>query len=166
MFRIDVSQEVATLGDLSRVELATLWQRAFGCLPPSGVRRSLLLRAAAWHHQARRLGGLSPSTSKLLRQAVADAEEQLLRRSKLAAANDELVESKDEVDARRKDRPRERRVVPRPGARLIREWNGHTYVVDVLEEGFAFEGKVHRSLSVIARLITGTQWSGPRFFGL
>ena len=54
----------------------------------------------------------------------------------------------------------------RPGTRLVREWNGRTHVVDVSEDGFAFDGKTYRSLSAIAKRITGAHWSGPRFFGL
>ncbi len=53
-----------------------------------------------------------------------------------------------------------------PGARLLREWNGTTHVVDVLPDGFLWNGSRHHSLSVIARTITGARWSGPRFFGL
>lgn len=53
-----------------------------------------------------------------------------------------------------------------PGARLLREWNGTTHVVDVLPEGFLWNGNQYRSLSAIARAITGARWSGPRFFGL
>ena len=54
----------------------------------------------------------------------------------------------------------------KPGTRLIREWQGRTYEVLVLEGGFSWEGKPHRSLSAIARKVTGTAWSGPLFFGL
>lgn len=53
-----------------------------------------------------------------------------------------------------------------PGGRLLREWNGVTHVVDVTEAGFKWRGKSWRSLSAIAREITGAHWSGPRFFGL
>jgi len=62
----------------------------------------------------------------------------------------------------------EREVAPvlRPGARLLRQWNGTTHVVDVVRDGYLWNGTCHRSLSVIARTITGTRWSGPRFFGL
>jgi hypothetical protein len=52
------------------------------------------------------------------------------------------------------------------GARLIREWNGTTHVVDVVDGGYLWNGEQHRSLSAIARAITGTRWSGPRFFGI
>jgi len=54
----------------------------------------------------------------------------------------------------------------KPGAKLIREWHGKTHTVIVCEEGFEWRGKPWRSLSVIARTITGMHWSGPRFFGL
>lgn len=54
----------------------------------------------------------------------------------------------------------------KPGGRLIREWNGKTHIVDVTEGGFEWRGKPWRSLSAIAREITGAHWSGPRFFGL
>lgn len=52
------------------------------------------------------------------------------------------------------------------GARLLREWNGVTHVVDVTEGGYSWNGTTHRSLSAIAREITGARWSGPRFFGV
>lgn len=65
------------------------------------------------------------------------------------------------------DAPRAlRRPALRPGNRLVRRWRGRTYVVEVAEHGFAFEGERFGSLSEIARTITGTRWSGPRFFGL
>ena len=54
----------------------------------------------------------------------------------------------------------------KPGGRLIREWNGATHVVDVVEGGFIWNGQRYSSLSPIARAITGARWSGPRFFGL
>lgn len=54
----------------------------------------------------------------------------------------------------------------KPGGRLIREWNGVTHVVDVVEGGFVWKGQRYASLSPIARAITGARWSGPRFFGL
>lgn len=53
-----------------------------------------------------------------------------------------------------------------PGTRLIREWNGRTIAVEVREDGFVWEERTYRSLSEIARAVTGAHWSGPRFFGL
>jgi hypothetical protein len=52
------------------------------------------------------------------------------------------------------------------GTRLIRSWQGKTHTVTVEESGYQYEGRRYRSLSEIARQITGTQWSGPLFFGL
>ena len=56
--------------------------------------------------------------------------------------------------------------LPTRGTRLIREWHGTPHEVEVLEDGYLWRGVRHRSLSAIARTITGTRWSGPRFFGL
>ena len=54
----------------------------------------------------------------------------------------------------------------RVGARLVREWNGRTHTLTVEEEGFTYAGRSYRSLTAIAREITGARWSGPRFFGI
>ena len=54
----------------------------------------------------------------------------------------------------------------KPGAHLMREWNGRTYQVEVSREGFVMDGQSYKSLSAIAKRITGAHWSGPRFFGL
>ena len=54
----------------------------------------------------------------------------------------------------------------KPGSHLIREWNGRTYQVEVVDDGYVMDGKTWRSLSAIARHITGAHWSGPRFFGV
>jgi hypothetical protein len=60
------------------------------------------------------------------------------------------------------------RLVPtfKPGVRLVREWRGRAHSVLVLEDGFEYQGQRHRSLTEIARQITGAHWSGPRFFGV
>ena len=54
----------------------------------------------------------------------------------------------------------------KPGSELVRTWNGKTYRVIVQPDGFAYEGKIYAGLSEIASLIAGTNWNGPRFFGL
>ena len=53
-----------------------------------------------------------------------------------------------------------------PAPHLVREWNGRTYQVEVIDNGYRFDGKTYPSLTTIAKRITGTHWSGPRFFGL
>ena len=62
--------------------------------------------------------------------------------------------------------PQRRSVNLTPGTRLIREWNGKTISVEVTDDGFAWNERKWRSLSEIARAVTGAHWSGPRFFGL
>ena len=54
----------------------------------------------------------------------------------------------------------------KPGSHLVREWNGRTYQVEVVEGGYVMDGKIWKSLTALAKHITGAHWSGPRFFGL
>jgi hypothetical protein len=107
------------------------------------------------------LGGAPPRrlSSPLMRRILA-FEVQAGRYGGLPAALHRKLAS----IAAGKDRP----VSPnlRPGGRLIREWNGISHVVDVADEGYLWRGARYRSLSAIAREITGAHWSGPRFFGL
>lgn len=172
----DLAAEVVALGDLSREELAALWERAHGHSPPKGIRNELLVRSAAWHLQAKRLGGLSPNTKRLLKAAMAEAEAALLSKRKsvepvVAIGSDALADREVGSEFTRgpdavRPSPKRRRTTLLPGARLIRDWNGKTHIVDVIEEGFVFQAKVHKSLTAIAHQITGAHWSGPRFFGL
>jgi len=160
-------REVEALADLTREELVARWRKAHGCVPPSGVRREILIHSAAWHLQCRRLGGLSAMTRRQLKEAMRRVEVGLLRKSSnLLNGNDEVAkEVKTARDSAMPASDKTRRALS-PGARLVREWNSKTHVVEVIETGFVFEGRVFRSLSAIARRITGVQWSGPRFFGL
>ncbi|MBL8576680.1 MAG: DUF2924 domain-containing protein [Mesorhizobium sp.] len=151
-----IEQEVAVLGDLPREELVARWIKAYGCPPPKGVKRSLLERAAAWHLQARHLGGLSATARKAIRDAAKHG-------SARASASGRPADSKN---ARTGNRPIVNPPAPRSGTRLVREWNGRTHVVDVTDDGFVFDGKTYRSLSAVAKRITGAHWSGRRFFGL
>ncbi|MER8743131.1 DUF2924 domain-containing protein [Mesorhizobium sp. M1004] len=155
--------EVAALGDLSRDELVARWIKIYGCPPPSGVRRDLLVRAAAWHLQAKRLGGLSPETKRRFAEAVRQVG---INGSGTASGSASVTSNEMQGDGKNADPAAKQRRSLSKGARLLRDWNGKTHVVDVTAEGFLFEGKSYRSLSAIARKITGAHWSGPRFFGL
>lgn len=154
-----LDREVAAIGDLSRQDLVDAWIKAYGTSPPKGIKRPLLELSAAWHVQARRLGGLSAATRKTLFKAGSNRSGGRPSRSprdsegsaaEAAAAEEEQVG----------------RLPLAPGSRLMREWNGRVYVVDVTASGYLLDGKAYRSLSAIARRITGARWSGPRFFGL
>ncbi len=133
----------------SRDELSVLWQRHTRHPPPAGLSRRLLEFAAAWQLQAERYGGLSSATQRQLKRAIA-----------------ELAGASGQASARAASRRRSARPRPAPGTRLIREWGGRTHVVDVTETGVTYNGQPYRSLSEVARAITGARWSGPRFFGL
>jgi DUF2924 family protein len=134
-----------TLDDLpgmSRAELLDTWAQVVGKPPLESASRELLINTVAWHLQARQFGGLTPSVQrKLERLATAIRRGEPVRP---LAATDRL----------------------RPGTTLERAWRGETHVVIVVAEGFTYRGQRYRSLSQIARRITGTRWNGPVFFGL
>jgi hypothetical protein len=136
-----VEQQLAELPHLDREALQHRWQALFGCPAPIRVRRDLLRRVIAYRIQEQAYGGLKPATVRQLRR-IAEG---------LKSSDTPTVSSTTSL---------------RPGARLMREWNGETHVVDVTPDVFIWRGKTYRSLSVIAREITGARWSGPRFFGL
>lgn len=129
------------LAALSISELTDRFRALYGQDPPKHIRRGLLTRAVAHRLQEIAAGGPDAALAGRL--------------AKLA----EALRGGGEID-----------VAPRPatkaGTRLIREWQGETHTVTVTDAGFLYQGKVHRSLSGIARQITGTRWSGPAFFGL
>jgi hypothetical protein len=136
-----LSEEVAGLPALGPERLKERWRTLYGTEPPPRISEDLLRRAIAYRLQERALGGLKLSTRRLLQRVAADVRP---RRSTST--------------------PPARRL--RPGAVLIREWRGTSHQVTVLEDGVLFRGKRHRSLSEVARKITGNRWSGPLFFGL
>lgn len=136
-----VEQRLAELPHLDREALQRQWEKLFGHPAPRRVRRDLLRRVIAHRIQEQAYGGLKPAAVRQLRRI---AEGLKSGAAPVAAPTASL----------------------RPSARLMREWNGETHVVDVTPEGFTWRGKGYRSLSGIAREITGARWSGPRFFGL
>lgn len=138
-----VAGDLSALADLSRAQLVEIWSSAHGRPPVKGISRRLLAYAAAYSMQVRAFGGLKPQTQRALRRII------------------------DDVRSRAEGEPQiARSPVLNPGARLLREWHGQTHQVEVLSDGFVYEGERYRSLSAVARTITGARWSGPRFFGL
>jgi hypothetical protein len=136
-----LAAEIATLQSLNVEQLKAGWRTLYQNEAPSRFSRDLLRRAVAYRIQERALGGVKPATRRLFQQVAADAHAR--RPLKLAPL---------------------RRL--EPGAVLIREWHGVKHKVAVRENGFSFRGQHYRSLSAVARLITGSRWSGPLFFGL
>jgi len=138
--------ELDALTTASRADLIAQWEAAYHRPPPKGISRRLLEYAAAYNIQVRRYGGLKPSTKRKLRQIAEAARERRLNGTKAGP-------------------PKIRRQLG-TGTRLIRDWHGTTHTVDVVEGGFRYNGLIYKSLSEIAKLITGAHWSGPRFFGV
>jgi Protein of unknown function (DUF2924) len=136
-----LADEIAGLSGKTTADLKGHWHALFGVEPPPRISRDLLVRAVAYRIQENTLGGLKPSTHRLLARVAADAS---ARRPIEVTAEPTL----------------------KPGTVLLREWHGTEHQVIVREEGIAFQGKTYKSLSEVARRITGTNWSGPLFFGL
>lgn len=169
-----LEREVAAICDLSREELVAMWVKTYGCPPPKGVKRGLLERSAAWHLQAKRLGGLSAHARRAIRQYAKQTEGKLAKRLTADFCSEpiplsDLATPESESIASGAPPPSAAAAIkppPAPGTRLMREWNGRMHVVDITEDGILFDGKLYRSLTAVAKRITGTHWSGPRFFGL
>jgi hypothetical protein len=138
-----VELEVARLRDLEPAALRTRWRMATGRAAPASVSRGLLLRMLAYRIQADALGDLDPATARFLDRIAADPK--LARSTSIPLPDRERAAE---------------------GAILIREWEGVSYRVAAVADGYAWNGVTYRSLSEVARAITGVRWNGPRFFGL
>jgi Protein of unknown function (DUF2924) len=136
-----ISGEIATLFDFRVSELKDRWRSLYGTEPPPRSSRKLLVSAIAYRIQERAFGGLKPSVRRLLERVAGDAGSRQILRS----------------------RPVTR--VP-TGTVLIRDWQGKSHHVTVLDRGVLYRKKNYHSLSQVARVITGCRWSGPLFFGL
>ena len=143
---MSLDDEIAHLRDLDFHGLRARWKSMFRQQPPSHLPRHLLFAVLVQRLQAHELGDLDPTTARLLRQIATGGETvEILRRT-------------NEFGCRRTEL--------KPGTILMREWNAQAYRVMVVDEGFAWNGKTYHSLSKVAFAITGTNWNGPRFFGL
>ncbi len=139
---MDIGDLLKTLPKMSREALCSQWQERFRKPAPSGVRKELLVRMLAYRIQEQAYGGLSAQARRRLDEMAA-----AMSSGDPKAAISNMVSAK-------------------PGTQLIRSWRGKTHTVSIEETGCQYEGRRYRSLSEIARHITGTQWSGPLFFGL
>jgi hypothetical protein len=139
------SLERKLAADLARLEtldlggLRAAWVRRYGSEPPIRRSRDVLLRLLAWRMQEDHYGGLQPKVLQAIRR-LGQAFDRNPGHTPMLAL--------------------------KPGIELTRDWNGRRRIVRVTESGFSYENKPFRSLSEVARAITGTRWSGPAFFGL
>ncbi len=137
----NLDAKIMALTNMDPAQLSAEWRRLYRAQPPKRASRDLLELGVAWKLQERAYGGLSAAVKR--------------RIALLAQTMDEhgvLAQS--------------RAINLKVGAKLVREWGGKTHDVLVVEDGFEWRGRRWRSLSAIAREITGARWSGPRFFGL
>lgn len=128
--------QIDDLETMGRAALLAAWSDLFGFPAPKGISRTFLRRFIAYELQVQERGGLPKHVARALTRPSSDVK------------------------------PKMPSPALKSGGRLLREWNGVTHVVDVTDGGFVWNGQTWRSLSAIAREITGAQWSGPRFFGL
>ena len=135
--REGIEAELDRVRSLGVDSLRTLWRTTFRSSPPPAFSKDILARFLCWHIQEQAFGGLDPKTAKHLGGFA---------RGDLSPA----------------DRPRRLK----PGTVLLREYQGERHTVTVVAKGYVWREATYASLSIIARAITGTAWSGPRFFGL
>ena len=134
-------EALARLPELDLGELRQQWRALYKSEASPHLSRELLVRAVAYRMQEIAVGGLRPGQQRQLRQFARQLKEN----------REEPIRTRPEL---------------KPGTRLVRGWQGRTYEVLVLDGGFSWQGTSYRSLSAVARKITGTPWSGPLFFGL
>jgi hypothetical protein len=133
--------QIGNLGNLGPEELDQTWRALFGSERPRRVCGDLLIKALGYRLQEKAVGELRPSTRRLLERWGRNESERVPLAEPL-------------------------RTRLKAGTVLVREWHGVTHRVTTLDDGFDFRGERFRSLSQIARKITGVRWSGPLFFGL
>jgi hypothetical protein len=134
-------EALSRLPTLEIGELRQQWRVLYKAEASPHLSRELLVRAVAYRMQEVALRGLRPRRQRQLRQIAQQFKE----------TGEATVRARPEL---------------KPGTRLVREWQGRTYDVLVLDGGFSWQDTHYRSLSALARKITGTAWSGPLFFGL
>jgi hypothetical protein len=135
------TDQLSTLPNLKKPALCELWRQLFKTDPPDELRKELMIQFLAYRIQEEEFGGLSKATYCRVKDLSSTLE----------------AHSNQSVSPRR---------TIKPGTRLIRQWKDQVHVVNVEEESYEYRGGRYESLSEIARLITGTRWSGPLFFGL
>lgn len=133
----ELEAEIEQIRSLPIDETRALWRQTFKSQPPSALGKDMLARMISYHIQEKALGGLSRASRRLL---------------------DDIGGGKPAIELAR------RRV--KSGTVLVREYQGERHSVVVALDGFVWREETYESLSTIARLITGTNWSGPKFFGL
>jgi hypothetical protein len=137
----DLSELVRALSETDTAQLRKQWAILYGLPPAPRISRELLIRGIGYRLQEDACGGLSKVSGNQLVRLARD----LSRGRGIPSCYSQIAKS---------------------GTKLIREWKGTVHEVIVTPDGYQWRGNLCRSLSEIARAITGTRWSGPRFFGV
>ena len=133
----EIEDEIERIRSLPIDEIRALWRHTFKSLPPPALGKDMLGRMIAYRLQEKALGGLTRASRRLL---------------------DDLGGGTPAIE------PARRRL--KPGTVLVREYQGERHTVTIAQDGFVWRDETYASLSTIARLVTGTNWNGPKFFGL
>jgi len=153
--------ELAELERLSLDDLRLRWRNHWGRLAPAHLSRGLLLRVMAYRLQADAFGDLGRKAIRMLDRLADDAADRSASNGASTHDSHDGLKSKTSL-ARSAKNP----LILKPGALLIREWQGRLERVTVVNDGFAWNGATYTSLSAAAFAITGTKWNGHRFFGV
>jgi hypothetical protein len=158
---MNVQAEVEALNRMTVNQLRSRYAEVFG-EPTRSFHKQHLVRRIAWRLQALREGGLSERARRRAAELACNAD------LRVGAPKDLPLPAADEpaivVTAPFRIHPDDR--LPMPGTLLKREYKGRTLQVRVLPKGFEFEGEVYRSLSAVAKKVTGAHWNGFHFFGI
>ena len=184
----NAQQQLAKIANLSLPDLLEQWH-ALGFGEPPRLPLPLLQRLLAQLLQEQVYGGLSAKAVRQLEAAANDTANGMHARSSLSSASSSssrhspcpsstspslstststsaLPSNLPTPSKVASQRVSSRQVTLRAGTRLVREWNGRTISVEVVDDHFVWNDAPYRSLSEVARAVTGTRWSGPRFFGI
>jgi hypothetical protein len=141
MPNMPITDQLSSLRSLQKEALAGFWRQLFETDPPARMRKELMLQFMAYRMQEQEFGSLSERSRRRLCQLAGSIE---------SSSNTSISQ----------------KLAIKPGTRLIRQWKDQVHVVNAEEGNYEYRGARYESLSEIARLITGTRWSGPLFFGL
>ena len=158
---MDVRAEVEALGRLTVAQLRDRHRELFG-EPTNSANRSYLVKRLAWRVQSLAEGGLSERAKRRALELARDAD----LRTTLPRPPKAAGEGGTTVTVPLKTKPSAHDRLPGPGTVLTRTYRGTRVSVKVLKDGFGHDGTVYRSLSAVAKAVTGTHWNGHLFFGL
>ncbi|NQU48565.1 MAG: DUF2924 domain-containing protein [Planctomycetes bacterium] len=145
-----IQSEITRLQSLPKAKLIDLYKIKFGKVPRI-THREFLWKRIAWKIQEAKFGGLSRPAQETLGKLIAEIE---------------LPPAEDSRRVTGKLRGPHKPGMPSVGTIITKEWNGQRIHVEILDKGFAWNGETYRSLTAVAKAVTGTHWNGKLFFGL